>query len=135
MAALVRKLQRVLLNTSTACYNPFIKIQLRMYCSTIHPELDCFYVLIILKVLRIHPQLAANEIGVAVAARKSLPVSVHMQTITITLHYLTYEESVQYIEKTTTLLPKRIRDLANKINGLPLKPSVSSGHAYKEYKS
>lgn len=67
------------------------------------------------------PQLVANGIGIVIAARKPLPVSIsHIQTLSFPLEYLSYEESVQYIEKTTSLFPKQIQDLANKTDGLPL---------------
>lgn len=67
------------------------------------------------------PQLAVNGIGIVIAARKPLPVSIaHIQTLSFPLAYLSYEESVQYIEKTTSLFPKQIQDLANKTDGLPL---------------
>ncbi|PAE15379.1 hypothetical protein CHH91_14985 [Virgibacillus sp. 7505] len=67
------------------------------------------------------PQLAMNGIGIVIATRKPLPISIaHIQTLSLPLDYLSYEESVQYIEKTTSLFPKQIHDLANKTDGLPL---------------
>ncbi|MEC0282055.1 ATP-binding protein [Terribacillus saccharophilus] len=67
------------------------------------------------------PQIAVNGIGIVIAVRKPLPVSIsHIQTLSFPLEYLSYEETVQYIEKTTSLFPQQIKDLANKTDGLPL---------------
>ncbi|WP_102707595.1 ATP-binding protein [Terribacillus saccharophilus] len=67
------------------------------------------------------PQLAVNGIGIGIATRKPLPISIaHIQTLSLPLDYLSYEESVQYIKKTTSLFPKQIHDLANTTDGLPL---------------
>ncbi|MFS0559914.1 hypothetical protein AB1K91_04155 [Terribacillus sp. 179-K 1B1 HS] len=66
------------------------------------------------------PQLAVKGIGIAVAVRKPIPVSAHIQMVHLPLQYLSYEESKQYIERTTALFPQQIQDLARKTDGLPL---------------